>query len=195
MADNSSRCPADAGPRALRTACLAVLALTIAGAEVAQAQAEPRMPRGLRDGLLARFDEATDKVMKLAEAMPAETYGWRPRSGVRSVSEALIHIAQGNYYTAEDAGVKRPSEFRRDAETAVTEKASVIAYVRQASHHLRRALAELPESDLQKPATMFGQQTSYGNVYLFGVAHVHEHLGQLVAYARQTGVVPPWSRQ
>jgi uncharacterized damage-inducible protein DinB len=151
------------------------------------------MPRGLRDGLLARFDEAAGKVTKLAEAMPAEAYAWRPVPGVRSVSEVLVHIAQGNYYTLEDAGVKRPPEFRRDAETAVTEKAQVIMYVKQACEHLRRALADVAEAELEKQTTMFGQQTSYGNVYLFGVAHVHEHLGQLIAYARLNGVVPPWS--
>jgi uncharacterized damage-inducible protein DinB len=185
---------AHARRHAMRTACLAVIALAVGSAEVALAQTDPRMPRGLRDGLLARFDDATGKVLQLAEAMPAETYTWRPRPGVRSVSEVLIHIAQGNYYTAEDAGVKRPSGFRPDAESAVTAKPQVIAYVKQAGDHLRRALAALTESDLRKPATAFGQETSYGNVYLFGVSHVHEHLGQLVAYARQSGVVPPWSK-
>jgi uncharacterized damage-inducible protein DinB len=173
--------------------CVAVFALAVDGAEPALAQAEPRMPASLRHGLLARFDEATDKVLKLAEAMPAETYGWRPRHGVRSTSEVFIHVAQGNYYTTEGAGITRPSEFRRDAETMVTEKVQVIAYLRRSSEHLRRALANITESDLQAPTTMFGQRTSLGNVYLFGVAHVHEHLGQLIAYARQNGVVPPWS--
>lgn len=177
----------------IRAACFAVLALAIGGTRAALAQAQPQMPRGLRDGLLARFDESAGKVMQLAEAMPAQTYAWRPRPGVRSVSEVLIHIAQGNYCTLEDARVKRPPEFRRDAETTVTEKAQVVTYLRRACEHLRRALADLREADLQKPTEMFGQQTSYGNVYLFGVAHVHEHLGQLIAYARINGVTPPWS--
>ena len=30
-------------------------------------------------------------------------------------------------------------------------------------------------------------------VYLLAVVHEHEHLGQLIAYARTNGVVPPWS--
>lgn len=167
--------------------------LIVGLAELADAQAEPRIPSTLREGLLARFDEAAAKVMQLAEAMPAESYGWRPALGVRSVSEVLVHLAQGNYYTTDDAGLKRPPEFRHDAETTVTEKAQVLRYLRTSNDHMHRALATLSESDLQRPTTMFRQQTIYGNVYLFGIAHVHEHLGQLIAYARTNGVAPPWS--
>lgn len=59
---------------------------------------------------------------------------------------------------------------------------------------MRSALDRLTPADLEHPATMFGQSTSYQNVYLFGISHVHEHLGQLIAYARVNGVAPPWAR-
>jgi hypothetical protein len=30
-------------------------------------------------------------------------------------------------------------------------------------------------------------------LWVLTTTHLHEHLGQLIAYARSNGVVPPWS--
>ena len=40
---------------------------------------------------------------------------------------------------------------------------------------------------------MLGQRAAYHTVRLAEVAHAHEHLGQLIAYARMNGITPPWS--
>lgn len=151
------------------------------------------MPPQLSAGLLARFDEAAGKVVQLAEAIPAERYAWRPSPGVRSISEVIMHIAMGNYYTTEGAGVAIPDDIPDDAEQTVADKAAVIRFLHRANVHLRTALQALDDDALDRPTTMFNQKTSYGNVYLFGISHVHEHLGQLIAYSRMNGIVPPWS--
>src|SRR5688572_23755890 len=151
------------------------------------------MPPTLAAGLLARFDESTTKLLQLARAIPADKYDWSPTAGVRSVRHVLVHTAMGNYYTAEDAGVPRPTDLPRDPERVIAGKDTVIAFVERSKQHLRAALERLNDADLQRPTTMFGQKTTYGNVYLFGIGHVHEHLGQLIAYARSAGIVPPWS--
>jgi uncharacterized damage-inducible protein DinB len=124
----------------------------------------PKMPAELRAGLVARFDEASDKLVRLAEAIPAD-----------------------------NAGAKPPFEIRQDSETAITNKAQVIQYLKRSSRHLGDGMRNLEEGGLRKPATMFKQETTVGNVFLFGVTHMHEHLGQLVSYARMNGVAPPWS--
>ena len=155
----------------------------------------PVVPPTLRAGLLARFDEASGKALQLAEAIPAAKYAWRPAPGVRSISETLVHLALGNYYTASDVGVKPPTDILGDQhERTVTKKQDVVAFVRRANAHLRDALERLSDEDLQRPTIMFSQSTTYQSVYLFGIAHLHEHLGQLIAYARMNGVAPPWSQ-
>jgi uncharacterized damage-inducible protein DinB len=40
---------------------------------------------------------------------------------------------------------------------------------------------------------MFGQPASKRRMLILLVTHMHEHLGQSIAYARTNGVVPPWS--
>jgi uncharacterized damage-inducible protein DinB len=173
----------------MRTTIFTILVLTLLAAPAA-AQTEPA---GLRGDLIAQLDDAASKFEQLAQAIPQEEYSWRPGEGVRSVSEVLMHVAGGNLYFPTLAGAKPAMQMQPEMETSVTDKAQVIDMVKRSFDELRGAIRDLPDSDLDKPTTMFGQQTTYRNVYLSVVVHTHEHLGQLIAYARTNGVVPPWS--
>jgi uncharacterized damage-inducible protein DinB len=144
--------------------------------------------------MIAQFDDAATKLSQLAGAFGQDKYNWRPGAGVRSVSEVLMHLTGANYYVLTFAGVQPSKQLARDAETSITDKAQVAAELTASFEHVRAALRRLPDADLDKPATMFGNQTTVRNVYLTVVTHAHEHLGQLIAYARSNGVVPPWSR-
>ena len=41
---------------------------------------------------------------------------------------------------------------------------------------------------------VLGTPTTVGDVWIRAIVHIHEHLGQSIAYARANEVVPPWSR-
>ncbi len=49
-------------------------------------------------GWAPEFRMAGRQIITLAEAIPADKFGWRPGPGVRSVSEVLMHTASGNYF-------------------------------------------------------------------------------------------------
>jgi uncharacterized damage-inducible protein DinB len=149
-------------------------------------------PTGVRADMLAQFNDAAGKIAQLADAIGQDKYGWRP-TGARSVSEVLMHVVGGNYYLLTFAGVQPSKQLPRDAEKTVTDKAQIAAELKASYDHVRAAIGRLSDADLDKPATMFGQQTTVRNVYLTIVTHAHEHLGQLIAYARTNGIVPPWS--
>jgi uncharacterized damage-inducible protein DinB len=176
----------------MRKLILSVLGLTLALA-VAHPAASQTAPAGVRGELLAQLDDAATKLVQLAEAFPQDKYLWRPATGVRSVSEVLMHVAGANVFFPTFVGVQPAMRLERSAETSVTDKAQVIATLKRSFDEARAAIRNLPDSDLDKAATMFGQQTTYRGVYLTSVSHMHEHLGQLVAYARMNGIVPPWS--
>ena len=167
-----------------------ILLLAVGAARSVPAQAAPA---GLRGDMIAQFDDAATKLVQLAEAIPQDKYTWRPGTGVRSVSEVLMHVAGGNYFILTFAGVKAPAGATDAGEGSVTDRAQVIARLKQSCDHVRAALRAASEADLDKPATMFGRATTVRNVYLTIVTHAHEHLGQMIAYARTNGVVPPWS--
>ena len=57
-------------------------------------------------------------------------------------------------------------------------------------------LAALAETltKLGDQVKMFGQSFTTQKLWVSGTTHLHEHLGQLIAYARTNGVKPPWSQ-
>lgn len=139
------------------------------------------------------LDDVQKKIVSLAEAMPAEKYSWRPAEGVRSVSEVYVHIAGGNYFLPTFAGINPPPDFARDAEKTVTDKAKVIELINRSFEHVRSALDKTSDADMNKKVNFFGEEMTVRGIFLAVLTHLHEHLGQSIAYARMNGVVPPWS--
>jgi uncharacterized damage-inducible protein DinB len=58
---------------------------------------------------------------------------------------------------------------------------------------MKQALAAVPASEFDTEITVFGQKTTKRGFMVLIVGHMHEHLGQAIAYARMNGVTPPWS--
>jgi uncharacterized damage-inducible protein DinB len=142
---------------------------------------------------LSQWNEVEKKLTDLAEAIPVEKYSWRPGEGVRSVQEVLVHVASANYYLPSMIGVKPPEGFSEDMEKTITEKSKAIKVLTESFAHFRQALNNMSEADLDKPAEFFGQKSDVRGMLLILLGHTHEHLGQLIAYARTNGVVPPWT--
>jgi uncharacterized damage-inducible protein DinB len=151
-------------------------------------------PTGVRAEILAQFSEAADKLVQLAEAIPQDKYTWRPGEGVRSVSEVFLHVAGSNDFIMAAAGAPTTAQGENDLEHSTTDKTQVIAALKASNDRVRAALRAMPDADLGKATTLFGQTMTYRGVCLLEQSHVHEHLGQMIAYARTNGIVPPWSR-
>ena len=52
---------------------------------------------------------------------------------------------------------------------------------------------DVTNADFAKLLPKLGPQANAGDVVYILVADCHEHMGQLVAYARENAVVPPWT--
>lgn len=178
--------------KAITLGALAVL--SAAGAARLSGQAPAAAPAGVRGEILAQFDDAATKLVQLAEAIPQDKYSWRPGTGVRSVSQVLMHVSGGNFFITSMTGVPMPAGLPQDGENTVTDKAQVLDLLRRSCDHVRAALRGMSDADLDQPADLFGRRTTKRDVLFLITTHAHEHLGQMIAYARSNGVVPPWSR-
>jgi uncharacterized damage-inducible protein DinB len=78
-------------------------------------------------------------------------------------------------------------------EKNVTEKAKVQEVLKQSFEHARHAVEGLSDADMAKQIKMFGQPATVEGLIFTMANHMHEHMGQAIAYARVNGVVPPWS--
>jgi uncharacterized damage-inducible protein DinB len=157
--------------------------------------AAPAGPPGVRGEAYRNFDAPASKLSQLAEAIPADKYTWRPAEGVRSVSEVLLHVAAGNFNIPRRLGVTPPEGIDfRTLETSTTDKAKVIDLLKRSIDGARAAITNMPDADLEKTSKWFdGRMITDREVMFFLGGHDHEHLGQMIAYARSIGVVPPWS--
>ncbi|HLK20408.1 MAG TPA: DinB family protein [Bryobacteraceae bacterium] len=152
---------------------------------------------GLWQGYDGEWGHVSRQLIALAEATPAEKFTWRPAPGVRSVSEVYMHIALANYFLLSATGPKVPQELKSetDLEKKVTAKAEVIDWLKRSLDAVKTAHARVTPNDLQRKVKVNNVNATVDGMYLRIIVHANEHMGQLVAYARMTGVVPPWSKE
>jgi len=149
---------------------------------------------GYRSEVLAEVMIQEDKFQRLAEAIPADKYSWRPAPDVRSVAEVLLHVSAANYNLYKLVGTPPPPGIDlKSLEKSTTDKTKVIANLRDSFSHARKAITDMPDSNLDKSMDWFGGKITQRGILLFIVRHAAEHLGQSIAYARSVGIVPPWT--
>ena len=169
-----------------------LLLAMVFGAVALHAQIDPL--EGLWQGYDGEWVHVSRQLVALAEAIPAEKFAWRPAPGVRSTSEVLMHIAMANFYLLSVTGPKMPADLKsEDLEKTVTAKAEAISWLKRSLDAVKSARAGLKTADLQRAVKIGGRDATVDGMYLRIIVHANEHMGQLVAYARMNGIVPPWS--
>ncbi|QLG44346.1 DinB family protein [Costertonia aggregata] len=134
------------------------------------------------------------QVIQLAEAFSAEQYDWRPMEGVNSVGEALLHIAGGNYYLASKMGFAPPEDVDMMNLGKITGKDNIIAALKKSNAFVLDKIMMVETGQLNEEVDFgFAKMNKLGGL-LAMMEHNGEHKGQLIAYARSNGVVPPWSK-
>lgn len=152
-------------------------------------------PEGIWQGYDGEWRHVSRQLIALAEATPPDKFAWRPAAGVRSTSEVYMHIAIANFYLLSVTGPKMPADLKEGMEKTVTSKTDVISWLKRSLDAVKEAhLAENP-NDLQRKVRIADRDATVDGMYLRIIVHANEHMGQLIAYARMTGVVPPWSTQ
>jgi uncharacterized damage-inducible protein DinB len=170
-----------------------VFALPVVGVATVQAQSVAQT-EGLWEGYDGEWGHVSRQLIQLAEAIPADKYSWRPAPGVRSVSEVFMHIVLANFWLLSVTGPKMPPDLKQEMEKTVTKKADVIDWLKRSLDAVKTARAHLKPGDLERKVKVDGKTVTVDGMYLRIIVHANEHMGQLVAYARMNGIVPPWSK-
>ncbi|HZQ95791.1 MAG TPA: DinB family protein [Candidatus Sulfotelmatobacter sp.] len=179
--------------------CFAAVVVFTLGAIRVSAQVNPYKEgtpgvSGYRGEVMAEVMVQEDKFTRLAEAIPADKYSWRPGPDVRSFAEVFLHVSAANYNLYKLVGTPPPAGLDvKNLEKSTSEKAKVLATLKDSFSHARQAIKAMPDSDLEKSMDWFGGKNTERGVLLFIVRHGAEHLGQSIAYARFVNVVPPWT--
>ena len=146
----------------------------------------------------------------MAECIPAEQYDWRPAAQARSSSEVFIHVATGNFMLLDVIGVAAPVDLyaqvpadgdarfqgliRRNDESAASmrEKEAVVGLLKRSLQAVSESFTKASDRELNRRRNFFGEEATVRRVYLRLLAHIDEHMGQMIAYLRFNGITPPW---
>ena len=136
------------------------------------------------------------KCVDLAEALPSDKLTWRPSPDTRSFAEVFLHVAGERYAILSMMGANPPAGFKaREFEKSTTEKDRIVENLNQSWDFANKTIDSMSNADFAKLLPKLGPQANEGDVVYILIADAHEHLGQLIAYARQNGIVPPWTVQ
>ncbi len=163
------------------------------GQEASEKAATP----GFVQDYLGQLDFIQNRLSSLEQAM-APKASWRPAEKVRSTSEVFLHVAFGNYIITKMMGFEPPAEakFTMDIEkwdTQTTDMGKIDAIMKASFDHVREVAKKMSAADLEKKMNLFGMEMTWRNGLISTLDHMHEHLGQSIAYARMNGIVPPWT--
>ena len=139
------------------------------------------------------------KFKGLAEAFDENQYDWRPMEGVRSVREVLgLAVAEAHLFPTGwgyDAPASSAPGFGAELERAGSlSKADMIRELDVSFEFLIEVVEGMSEEKRMSDGSYFGTPMPVHASVATAMADMHEHLGQLIAYARTNEVVPPWSR-
>jgi uncharacterized damage-inducible protein DinB len=174
----------------------AILTLVLTAIYCSNAMAQTSPPN-FRVEFEKHFNASADKLVSLAMAMPEESYSWSPMEGVKSVASVYMHIARYNYYYPDIAlGVPSPMGVTEydSWEEKITNKGEAVAILAESMEHVRKTLSSKSSRDFEDNTLLYGRDVGQWAVFLQLVAHMNEHLGQSIAYARMNQVVPPWNK-
>jgi uncharacterized damage-inducible protein DinB len=184
----------------MRPIVIALAAASVLGVSAVRAAAQTAP---VVTDLLADVSQVEKKMVALAKKMPADKFDWRPGTGVRSFGEVVLHVAGDNYLIPAAVGVAAdPATGIKgdDYKTAVAyeqrklSRDAAIAEMEKSFAHLKKAMEATTPEKLNQKVEMFGQSFTMQQTWILATTHLHEHLGQAIAYARSNSVVPPWSQ-
>ncbi len=177
---------------------IAALVATAALATPARAQEviSKEAAAALKASFIADLDVMKGKFVGLAEAFPQDKYTWRPMEGVRSVAEVFALAASEGYSFVPTAfgGKAGASREELTALRAQTDKAKLIEALNKGFAHAKAELEALDPAQMTGRRQVMGQSRSAIDAALMVGGDLHEHLGQMIAYARTNHIVPPWSK-
>src|SRR5258706_9015763 len=152
-------------------------------------------PQGIRGEIIHSMLDAGGKIQELAGAIPDGKYTWKPNKDVRSTGQVFLHVVAMNYMVPSLIGVKPPMGLdelmKLDSQTM--EPAKIRQMLKDSYAWSVNAVSDTPDSELEIPIDFFGQKMTKRGGMMALASHSHEHLGQLIAYARSNNITPPWT--
>jgi uncharacterized damage-inducible protein DinB len=145
--------------------------------------------------IVGMLEMTQGQIEALALAFDESQFNWRPAAKIRSTGQTVVHVAASNYYLAMKLGFPPPEGIDiMGMEKTITGKEAILEAYRKSAEFIREKIMEIDPGSLGDEIDLGFMKTNRLSALLVVLEHTGEHKGQLIAYARSNGVVPPWSK-
>ena len=162
--------------------------IAVLGTTFSSASAQTPAPSITKE-MVGLYQRASNEILDIAEAMPAEKYSYKPAPEMSTFGDQLVHVAGiVQRFVDTSKGVKTDA-----AHHGAMAKPEVIALLKKTFQSGQDSLAQLSDAQLLEPVKFpFGDRTVTRFTYWQGPLYqLRNHHGQLVVYLRMNGIVPP----
>ena len=138
--------------------------------------------------LVGHWRKSKDFTLKVAEAMPAENYDYKPYADARSFGAEMQHLAEaeGFYLGRLGKGGRPPAAPRGD-----TSKAATVKYLTGNFDWAIGVVGQLTAADLTKSFGGRGPAATGLELLYQAMIHTAHTRGYAEMYLRNKGIVPP----
>jgi uncharacterized damage-inducible protein DinB len=172
------------------SAILLLLGSCAAAAQIARVNAVLDLPEFIQDWKISK-QFTTD----VANAMPADLYGFKPNPEEMTFGEQMIHIAGANVFRFNQiTGIKPPFAFDPEKPPA-SDKQSVMKLLEQSFDYVIEVLPQITPEQLKRTwhiPSWKGRADPDGRAMILNMfVHTAHHRAQCEVYMRAKGIKPP----
>jgi len=139
------------------------------------------------------YERTKGILLRSADKMPEENYGFKPVDTVRTYGQIIGHLADAQYlFCATASGEKNPD---LKIEKTKTSKADLVAALKDGFAYCDKVYDATTDAAATQTVKFFGNDLPKYAVLSINIGHNMEHYGNLVTYMRIKGIVPPTSEQ
>lgn len=159
-----------------------IVALAAAGAISAQT-ANP-----LSTEARQAYTSVKNNILRSAEKMPEENYGFKPAPRVRTFGQILGHVAEEQYIFC---GAVKGEQKAVDIEKTKTSKADLLAALNESFAYCDAAYDGHTDAAAVEMIQVGASRHTKLRMLWVNTVHDNSHYGNLVTYLRIKGLVPP----
>ena len=174
--------------RILPALLICLLAIPVVAQETppAAASASPGNALSANNRFLYRMLKAV--MLRSAEKMPEESFGFKPTDAARSFGEIVGDVAESQYlFCSEVLGEKNPAPGEKNKPS----KADRIAALKSAFAYCDKAYEGMTDASAPEMLKHMGIDMPRLGVLTANNLHIVEHYGNIAVYLRMKNIVPP----
>lgn len=138
---------------------------------------------------LEKWEGSKNYLLAIAEAMPEESYNFKPTERQMSFKEQLLHIKENMTWLSNSYFTE--NEYKREKTDTSISKTETVNLLENAFDSVIEIIENTNDADLKKTVDFFAGPKSKLQILNLLQDHVTHHRGQLIVYLNLNNIKPP----